>query len=571
MLKAFGMKNACAFIAFMWCWCCLVLDAQNPLIPTDIDLSSVPSTDISLVKAEQKVKGEKTEDTFKQIITKALKKKTNQKNAKGSRGKNQKSGKKGKGKNKVLSGAKLAELQKLSFMPQVSEFLKKQLQDEVLQNTQISLRIKNVSIKDVLNLVSSVSDTQFVVDTDAVGQPLSFSFDNVSLSTILYSALMSNNPRLAVIKEFGIWHVVTMQTAYEFFRHKVVREQENDYVTRIFLIRYAKWNDALKGRLEKLWASMVQAFGCKDNSYLILEDASKKIFVRSSKTVCDEFNQCLQEIDLKIPQIRIDARVVLASKEFEESLGFRWSGMYNRQASVKHMDFVGVGPIENADWYKKGALGWALNFLPTPKMGSTTYLPFVFGNQSLSNKRLILELNAAENRDEIKTILKPSLLVSNEENAEILVGEEMPHEVRLDETVESKLTNVTTINYKDIGMKIKVKPILSPDYQAVFLDVFVENTEVARSSIPLTDSGSASPLTNFNYTLKTSRSSSKVLLKSGQTTLIGGLLTDKKSKDESGVPGLQNIPIIGVFFKSSTTYTADQQLLIFITPTIIET
>jgi type IV pilus assembly protein PilQ len=250
--------------------------------------------------------------------------------------------------------------------------------------------------------------------------------------------------------------------------------------------------------------------------------------------------------------------------------------LYDRRASVKHFDFAGIGLNDKGPSGPDGKplfkslIGWSLNFVPAAAKAAAR-IPFVFGDRTLSTKRLNLELNVAENRNEIKTILKPSLLVHNDETAEILVGEELPHQVRLDEAIEGKLTNVTSVNYKDIGMKIKVKPTVAPSLQSVFLDIFVENSLVAKPTIALDGVGTTGATgTQFNYTIQTSRSKNRVLLKSGQTTLIGGLITEGTAKEKTGVPYLQDIPILGLLFQGRHKKIVDKQLLIFITPTLVD-
>ena len=156
----------------------------------------------------------------------------------------------------------------------------------------------------------------------------------------------------------------------------------------------------------------------------------------------------------------------------------------------------------------------------------------------------------------------------HQEDAEILVGEELPHEIKVQESIEGKPTNVTTTNYKDIGMKLKVKPIVAPDHKAVFLDIFVENSDVVAPKAVLQSSADSSR-GNYNYTVRTSRSRNRVLLNSGQTTLIGGLMMTVKENSKTGVPFLKDIPVLGFFFGGSRKRFVDKQLLIFITPTLI--
>ena len=165
------------------------------------------------------------------------------------------------------------------------------------------------------------------------------------------------------------------------------------------------------------------------------------------------------------------------------------------------------------------------------------------------------------------------MLVLNDETAEILVGEEMPHEVRVDEAIEGKLTNVTSVNYKDIGMRVRVKPTVLSENNSIYLDIFIENSVVATPNIIRTatgnDNGNNQVISSFNYTIKTSRSKNCVLLHSGQTTMIGGLITNVKVSDNTGIPFLKDIPLLGWLFKSSHKIDKAEQLMIFITPTLV--
>ena len=114
----------------------------------------------------------------------------------------------------------------------------------------------------------------------------------------------------------------------------------------------------------------------------------------------------------------------------------------------------------------------------------------------------------------------------------------------------------------------KVKPTVKPDQKSVFLDIFVENSAVTQPQFERTRVSSTAP-SSFNYTIETSRSQNRVVLKSGQTTLIGGLITKMTEHNKTGIPILQEIPVIGWFFKGKRRMLVDKQILIFITPTLV--
>ncbi len=554
-----------------------IVYADEAVIPKtkDYDLSAVPPLDTALLDDERKNRDAQAMAAIKKIVQDVVDKKTKENRRKNGLRKPRVSRKGAAAKQTTQQALTSFLIQQTAISQEIIDILQRQLDDPDLCDKSICLQIKSMPIKDVLGLIGKSTGVQFVVDSDVTGFVQEMKFDRVPLAAALKSILSSNEPRLALIKDLGIWRVMKIQTAKDFLMGVATREREKEYAAAVIAITYAKWNDALKTRIEKLWQGITQANNDKNNTYLVLDDVNRKIFFKGRKTHVEEFSRCLHEIDVQIPQIRIDARVVLTSKDFEEVLGFNWSGVYNRRESVKRFDFVGLGPIDKqgnpTDQYTRpfnDIIGWTLNLVPSAAKASFMKIPFIFGNKDMTTKRLNLELNAAENRNELHTILKPSLLVCNEESAEILVGEAMPHEVRLDESVDSKMTNVTTVNYKDIGMKIKVKPTVTPDHNSVFLDVFVENSFVARPNF-IREQG-AGPLKSFNYTIKTSRTSNRVLLKSGQTTLISGLLSNIKNKETNGIPFLKEIPVFGWLFKARKKDVCDDQLLIFITPTLIE-
>ncbi len=481
-----------------------------------------------------------------------------------------------KQREKMLSGkASMLHMleQKAALEQEVFDLIKKQYEDPELQETNISLQVKKMSIKEVMKLVCRLSKIPFVVDSDVSGEVADFSVQKLPLAAALHSMLASNQPRLALMKDLGVWRVMKYEAAKEHFGGLAARERARDVEAVTYSLTQVQWTAALKQRIEKLWQGLIQASPEKQYFYMVMDEANNKVFFKTRKAYADEFTKYLCELDVKAPEVRIDVRVVSADKNFEESLGFNWSGVYNRRASVKRNDFVGVGPIQSTDMngaHKEtpynNIVGWAFNLIPDTA-SKLVKLPFVFGNNDMNTKRLTLELDAAENRSELRTILKPSLLVHNEETAEILVGRELPLSVRLDENIAGNSTNVTTVRYKDIGTKVKVTPAVSPSHQEIFLDIFVENSQLSllSSEQQISSGNNGAP---FNYTINTSRSQNRVLLRSGETTMISGLITNDEVFEKNGVPFLQDIPGLGFLFSWKHKKLQDRQLLIFITPTL---
>lgn len=454
---------------------------------------------------------------------------------------------------------------KLSNNSYSQELLDFQYQDERLLKNKISLKLKNADITQAIELIARSANLNFIIDSSITGNIGNINFDDTCVSSALKIILSSHNPKLVLINDHGIFRIMTFQDALPLLKSREIEFRESNLISECITIYNASWTESFKLRIEKMWVGIVESIENKKGYYLVFDDETRKVFVKGDRQTVLDFKKYLNQIDERIPQVRIDARVVIAAKDFEESFGFQVSGVYNRSSSISHgWGFAGFGPVKTdgqGDFKDGNLMDWSLNLLPDLASKFLNF-PFIFGGNDLNSKRLNLVLNAAENKSEIETILKPTLLVNSDEQAEILVGQEVPIETSVQESIQNTLRNVNTINYKDLGMKLKVKPVVKPDKKTVFLDIFVENSYVK-------DFSSASKFNAKESIIVVTKTKNRVVLNSGQTTLIGGLISNEKRKTKNGVPILQNIPALGWLFSGRRKVKADDQLMIFITPTII--
>jgi len=417
------------------------------------------------------------------------------------------------------------------------------LDDPFFLEKKISLLLYDVDISDAINLVGKCVDTTFLIDPDVRGTVRSANFSDVPLSIVLRSLMHGNDPQLSLIKENGLFRVVRLSKAKEI----VENLNEKGYESCVSTICYSRLGDSEKEKIGKMWEGIIDDQDDTKGCYLVFDDENQKVFFRGLSNHTLQFKRFLREIDLKIPQVKIEARFVCAERGFEENFGLEWSGIYNRRASSGR----GVN---------LSLIDWALNFLPTPDLAAKVMsLPFVLGGGDVGNRRLNLMLNAAEDRNEIKTILKPSILTNDKERAKILVGETVPIETVVEESVDGRLRQRRTADYKDVGMKLHVLPVVSPDRRFVDLEIFIENSQ---KSDTVTSGSATYPV------IRTTRSRSSVRLQSGQTTMISGLIKDVKEEYSRRVPILSDVPIIGWLFGGRRKRLQDMQLLIFITPTV---
>ncbi|KKP24421.1 MAG: hypothetical protein SZ59_C0002G0267 [candidate division TM6 bacterium GW2011_GWF2_28_16] len=540
--------------------CIFILKADDLFLPTEKpDLSYVPNYTADMYQEEKNINNNKALEKFGQTVKEIVKSDDKDLEKKAQELINDKA--------KLDNLLSQFNINKNNIIPannnlnntdkiELQEIINLQYQHKDLLNNKISLKLKSSDIKNVISLIGQVAKLNFIIDSNISGVISNINFENITLDKALKIILSSVQPELVLINEDNVLRIMYFSQAVP-----ILKSINNNYlVSQVFIVNNAKWSETFKLRAEKMWAGITGITENKKGYYLIFDDETKKIFYKGLKSHVLEFNKYLQEIDSSIPQVRIEARIIIAAKDFEESFGFQASGVYNRSASINHgWNAAGFGPVTTGgqgDIKPANLMDWALNLLPDAASRFLNF-PLIFGGKDLNTKRLNLVLNAAENKNEIETILKPSLLVNSGEMAEILVGQQVPIETSVQERLEGTLRDINTINYKDLGMKLKVKPLVSPDNKSVFLDIFVEHSYFKDSTFAAKTS-----------VIVMNKTSNRVILGSGQTTLIGGLISNEKRKIKNGIPILQNIPLLGLLFSGRRRLKNDDQLMIFITPTI---
>jgi type IV pilus secretin PilQ/predicted competence protein len=237
----------------------------------------------------------------------------------------------------------------------------------------------------------------------------------------------------------------------------------------------------------------------------------------------------LTELDQPIPQVHIEARIVSISNEAKKQLGIIWG--YNNYMDAAALASK-INPITSSvDLH-----------VPDP----TTSLAFGFIRQ---NVNLNVELQAMQSDSLLEILSSPSVLVLDGKEAEIKQGKEVPY--------VTQTANTVNTTFREANLGLKVKPtVLQGGY--IILDVGVTNDSVDQST-----TGASGLLINKQAI------TTNLFLEDNVTVVIGGIVQQNKSNSNSKVPGLGDIPIIGNLFKNSNKRNDQSELMVFITPHIV--
>jgi len=296
---------------------------------------------------------------------------------------------------------------------------------------------------------------------------------------------------------------------------------------------------------------------------------TKTLVVSDVASTLKDITLLLEELDVKPQQILIKARIMEVSNDFLKDFGFSW-GTGSDGASQSDLRFQ---EIDNNG--RKTAAGHMLNSV-TPNIWNplegTAFTPSTAGLQlafqKLTGQQFEVILSAVEEDANTNTLSAPTIVTLNNQEASILVGEKYPIIQTDTSTENSRIIGGSLEEYKDIGIQLNVVPQICGK-NSEFINMIVHPAVTSESGTVSVKADSDTILVSYPI-ISSREAETQVLVKDGETIVIGGLMKDVKSKEEIGIPFLSKLPILGWLFKRSTEDTLKMDLLIFITAKIIE-
>lgn len=406
----------------------------------------------------------------------------------------------------------------------------------------IALDFYQTDIKHVLRIMKEVSGKNFAIDKDVKGS-VTLSFDKpVPWDQVLDLILRMNN--LGMIYEGDIIRIAQLDTiSAEKKRRSAERnamlksnQEKKDLeplVTEYITVAYSDVKSEIlphvKGILTKKRGS---ATADTRNNQVIVTDTADKIA---------QVKELIRRIDRVTPQVIIEARVVEANTRFTREVGFDWGT-------------ITIGPYTGLFGYTGTSLSFNLSANNPPSGGSTGSAGFTF--QKLTGIPFSIidaEISANESEGNTKIISSPKIMTLDNKKATIKQGIDYPY-------TEESASGGTTVKFKKIDLELNVTPHVTPDNR-ISMKLDIKNNELGE----LVAIGNTS-----GVSISTKEAITELLVNDGDTVVIGGIYKVTKTGGESGIPGLRSIPLLGWLFKTGRTSETKQELLIFVSPRIIQ-
>lgn len=388
----------------------------------------------------------------------------------------------------------------------------------MVRNKNITIDVQNADIKTVLRSMSEFSSTNIISGPEVQGKV------TAHLKTVPWRQAMDiilKAHGFGWREEYGVIRVSTIErlTKEELELQTAERQKDNllPLVTKIIPLSFSN-ADEMRSALKEILT---------DRGSMEVESGNNALIVTDIQRVVDKIAMMVADLDRKIKQVEIVAKLVDVDFEATREMGIRWDALNLNVSDVS-------------------AVGDAVINAPL----SQTVGQFRVGTiQSWGQLQATIDLLEREQKADI--ISNPRIVTADNREASILVGKEIP--LIVSDEAGNPITELTKV-----GIILRVTPHVNSD-NTVTLDLHPEVSEL-----------SAQATVQGGVIISLSEADTRVVVTDGETAVIGGLVNEVESSLENGVPGLMHLPLIGGLFKQSSKTTKKRELIIFVTPRIID-
>jgi type IV pilus assembly protein PilQ len=457
----------------------------------------------------------------------------------------------------------------------------------------MSMNFQNIEVRTALQIVADFTGLN-IITSDSVTGSLTLKLHKVPWDQVL--DIMAQAKGLSVRRQGNvIWVAPRAEVAAREkleYESKLAAQNLEPMQTRGFTLNYAKAVDVLtqiQGGTVLPAAPMLGGFGglggvglgyaspanavpfslssmgggsriLSTRGSAMAESRTNQLFVTDIAERLDQVAQMIAKIDIPLRQVMIEARIVQASDTFGQTLGVRLGGL-GQGGSQNVWGPTNTNVMANANPTAQQATSFNIADKALDTTGSFVNLPAASLNgfasasfavsifNSAKNRFLNLELSALEADGKGKVVSSPRVVTADQAKAVIEQGTELPYQV-------AAASGASTLAFRKANLKLEVTPQITPE-GGIVLDLDISKDNVGQT-------------TPAGFAIDTKHVKTQVLVENGGTVMIGGIYETSEQEDEYKVPFFGDIPVLGYLFKNRRTAQAKQELLVFITPKMLD-
>lgn len=446
----------------------------------------------------------------------------------------------------------------------------------------INLNVVNADIRDILNYITEQYGINFVIDKSVKSVPVTVNVSEVPWNVALDSILRSQE--LGVQVNGTILRVAdakALASEGELYRAQMDNQLDGSPLyTEFIRLNYARASGTIGRGSSTSGTTTVGGQGSSGGSRgassgaaggsasaggegllpiikrrlsrrgsIEVDGRSNSLIITDVRQNIDAIKQLVSILDQPEPQVEIEARIVVATRNFSRDIGVQLNGMvFGPRGSGAQGGTLDGAPSAQPfppSLPTQGPDGSLLSSIPNTVIGLTTGL---FGTAQIN-----MLISAGERKGQAKVIATPRVTTLNNRKAKIESKTQIP--IATIQAGDAGGDPIVTTTYVDVPLKLEITPQIT-DVGTVVLDVLAENASAAATA------GGVTP------TINTQIMETQVTVPDGGTTVVGGVLFDDERESQDRTPGLSKIPLLGNLFKRKGVERNTNEILFFITPRI---
>ena len=431
--------------------------------------------------------------------------------------------------------------------------------EKVYTGHPISLDFKDGDLQDIFRLFADISGLNIVVNP-GVSSKVTLKLNEVPWDQALDLILKANG--LGYTLEGNVIRIARLSDLQKEEQDRRRLEEEKALAGNLEV-----WNKTLSYAKATEMQDTVKKVALSARGTITLDPRTNTMIITDLPANLTKARDLIADLDRATPQVEIEARIVVTSRNFTRDLGIQWG--FNHAQTPQFGNTTGLtfpnsiivnggavpsaggispdnGGQSSAAGIGSAIRGYAVNL---PAAGFNSGIGFSLGN-ILGNFSLDLALTALESQGRGRVLSTPKVTTQNNHSAEIKQGVQIP--------IQTVANNTVTVTFKDAVLTLKVTPQIT-EANTVILDLNVEN-----NTPDLANRVNGIPPIN------TQSATTQVLVKDGATAVIGGIFQSNEQTSQSSTPFLGRVPILGYLFRNRFVSNTNNELLLFITPRIIK-
>jgi len=448
------------------------------------------------------------------------------------------------------------------------EVLNSAEEDKVYFGSRVTFSAKDAEVPDIFRLVGETSDLNIIWDPEVEGGKTSLDIKDIPWDQLLDLVTQQKGYKAMVMG-----NVVRITTVENFNKQAIAKKEEimlsdelEPVVMAVIPLSFAE-----AAAIKALITELVQERGGTGGNQIVtttgnvtttnyekrlvqdfkrgrleIDTRTNSLVVTNTKESIERIRRLVRELDVPVPQILIDSKIIIASENFARQVGVRW-----QQGITSESGAAGVASAFGSDTFAVLGGGSRLRdaasgFVVAGGNGAAG-IGVGFGASDRANLKAVLDLSEINGIS--KTVASPRIIVNNNKPATITDGQ----------TITQLVGGQTGAARNEVTAKLSLS--LTPQVTS--------RGSVQLKSIKITKDA---PVTNDTTTTTTSNKSleTEVLVESGATLVLGGIYQMNSAEASAGIPLLKDLPFIGQLFRSNTNQVGKSELMVFITPQIID-